>query len=434
MNLLLRGGVNHAFPYVKSDSVTMKKFPRYFLLLLSVVLIFSGCGILRSYKSFRLAQAGKITENGFFEEIPLEDRLGYAIIPVTIAGQTYDFMIDTGAPNVISRELFEALDLQAKTSMTIIDSQGERENADLVKVPIIRIGQVAFRNTAAAVIDLNANETLACLEIDGIVGANLMRLAKWQIDLADAEARFTDDLSRFNIKTEQVYRLPFFTNLLGTPYVGFSLYDVRVPGGVTIDFGSNGYLTLPRKTLAAVDSPEVKVVRSFGVNSIGVFNTLHFDTTEYAMIPSLSLGDLNLEETIVEFTAESEANTLGTDFFEHYTTTLDWEQETLFLEEQTVFNNKEWIDFGFNAFFTQNTLIVSKVILGTQPFQEGIRPGDQIMSYNGESVARMSAERWCTFINEPNGDTLHVEILQNDSLKSFTFFPEDLLWNAESHQ
>ena len=150
------------------------------------------------------------------------------------------------------------------------------------------------------------------------------------------------------------------------------------------------------------------------------------------MIPSLSLGNLDLEETIVEFVAESEANTLGTDFFKHYTTTLDWEQEMLFLEEQTVFNNKEWIDFGFNAFFTQNTLIVSKVILGTQPFQKRIRPGDQIISYNGESVKQMSAERWCTFINEPNGDTLQVEILQNDSLKSFTFFPEDLLRQAGS--
>jgi|GEM_PF-820217 len=405
----------------------MKKYLYTLSWILSLVFLLSGCGIIKSYQSFRLAKAGKITEDGFLEEIPLEERLGYAIIPVTIAGQTYDFMVDTGAPNVLSHELFEALDLKARTSMTIIDSQGERENTGLVKVPGIKIGSVEFKNTAAAIIDLNANETLACLEIDGIIGSNLMRLAKWQIDFTNATVRFTDDFFRLDIDENKAHRLPFFTNALGTPNFGLSLYDVPVVGGVTIDFGSNGYLTLPRKTLGALDSPEVKIVQSFGINSIGVFNKLNFDTTEHALIPWLSLGDLNLEETLVEFAAESEANTLGTDFFGHYTTTLDWEQEMLFLEEQTAFHNKEWIDFGLHAFFDQNTLIVSKVTLGTQPFQQGIRPGDQIISYNGESVEQMSAERWCTFINEPDGDTLQVEILQNDSLKSFTFYPEDLL-------
>lgn len=405
----------------------MKNALIYHSLLLSLVFLLSGCGVIKSYQSFRLAKAGKVTGDGFFEEISLEQRLGYAIIPVTIGGQAYDFMIDTGAPNVLSRELFEALDLKTRTSITIIDSQGERDNTGLVKIPAIQIGQVEFKNTAAAVIDLNANETLACLEIDGIIGANLMRLAKWQIDFVNATVRVTNDFSRLAIDEEKAYRLPFFTSFLGTPDFGVSLYDVPVVGGVTIDFGSNGYLTLPRKTLAALDSPEVKVVRSFGLNSIGVFNKLNFDTTDYALIPSLSLGDLDLEQTIVEFAAESEANTLGTDFFEHYITTLDWEQGFLFLEEQTAFNNQDWIDFGLYAFFDQNTLIVSKVILGTQPFQQGIRPGDQIISYDGQPVAQMSAERWCTFINEPNPDTLHVEILQDDSLKSFTFYPEVLL-------
>ena len=64
------------------------------LLFSSVLLLFlSSCS---SIKLLKLLKEGSVEQASFKTEIPFEMRLGLIIVPVTINGKTYDFLVDTG--------------------------------------------------------------------------------------------------------------------------------------------------------------------------------------------------------------------------------------------------------------------------------------------------------------------------------------------------
>ena len=75
--------------------------------LIIILPLLSGCHhfIMRS---------GDITFKKEVTEIPFEYRLGLPIINVTINGESYDFLFDTGASNIISQELSKKINAKTK--------------------------------------------------------------------------------------------------------------------------------------------------------------------------------------------------------------------------------------------------------------------------------------------------------------------------------
>jgi len=59
-------------------------------------------------------RSGDITFKKEVTEIPFEYRLGLPIINVTINGESYDFLFDTGASNIISQELAKKINAKTK--------------------------------------------------------------------------------------------------------------------------------------------------------------------------------------------------------------------------------------------------------------------------------------------------------------------------------
>ena len=58
----------------------------------------------------------------------------------------------------------------------------DMEELEYVLLPKVTVGCVDFLNTGAAIADLKRSSVIACLNVDGIIGANLMQKAIWQID------------------------------------------------------------------------------------------------------------------------------------------------------------------------------------------------------------------------------------------------------------
>ncbi|MFN6083598.1 MAG: hypothetical protein ACK476_01545, partial [Fluviicola sp.] len=57
-----------------------------------VLFLFSSCNTL---KLIKVLKKGSVEQKEFKTEIPFEMRLGLVIIPVTINGKTYEFLVDT---------------------------------------------------------------------------------------------------------------------------------------------------------------------------------------------------------------------------------------------------------------------------------------------------------------------------------------------------
>ena len=152
---------------------------KYTIYTLTIFLFFiSSCS---SSKTKKLLQGGEVLQKEFKTEIPFEYRRGLIILKVNIEGKQYDFMLDTGAPNVISKELAQQLNYKNKVKRKVGDSQNVQTKLGITKIKKISLGDLDFLNTAAVVSDLSIG-AVGCLGIDGLIGANLMRNAIWKID------------------------------------------------------------------------------------------------------------------------------------------------------------------------------------------------------------------------------------------------------------
>ena len=286
----------------------LRTIKKILLSTLTTLLLLTGCSTI---KTIKLMKSGEVEQEEFNVKIPFEYRLGLIILKVDIAGKEYDFVLDTGAPNVISKELSKKLDLSNITEQKVGDSQGEESNLGFTTIEKLSISDINFLNTGAVIADLNQSQEVGCLKIDGFIGSNLMRKAIWKFDYQNQIITITNSIESLNIP-KSTNKIPFFTELTGTPIIDIQLNDITEKN-VTVDLGSNGDISLSRKTFDALmkNNPSIPQTYSFGNSTSGLYGLGKADSTFYLKVPSISFGDISLDSTIVQFTSES-ASTIGT--------------------------------------------------------------------------------------------------------------------------
>lgn len=185
----------------------MKKF----IILLIILSIFSGCSYYNKERISRKYNKGTIVQNDFFYRIPFKYEHGFIMITVNIENDNYNFVFDTGAPTLISYELFEKLNYRKyNLPGSIRDSQGNIGHASYTDIPELNIGELTYKNISSLIIDLRKNQVYDCRNIDGLFGANHMSKAIWAIDYEKQEIIVTNDLKNLNLP-EPYYAIDFFT-------------------------------------------------------------------------------------------------------------------------------------------------------------------------------------------------------------------------------
>src|SRR5690606_11198030 len=195
--------------------------PRIIFLLLILFLTSCNNSLINLFKKCEYSKKKHIVE------VPFTLENGLIIIPVTIEGETYRFLFDTGAPNVISTELSSKLTTKRKRSFRTSDSQGNQTILDYVSLPKIEIQGASFINMTAAVADLKKTDAIACLGIDGLIGANLMRKASWQIDNLNRVLRIAFDFEKLHLP-EGSFVIPFSTEVTGTPVLHLKIGNTDI--------------------------------------------------------------------------------------------------------------------------------------------------------------------------------------------------------------
>lgn len=396
-----------------------------FIYLISAVILLSSC---KAMKMVKLMNKGEIHEDTFLSEIPFEYRMGLIVLKVKIKDQEYDFLYDTGAPNVISKELANTLNIKPFVVNRTSDSQGKKEDLEYVIIDKITIGDINFLKTGAAIADLKRSSVIACLDIDGIIGANLMQKAIWQIDYKNKVMRFSNTISSFDIKDGT--HIQFSQKFTGTPIV-----DVDVNGtiekNVTIDTGSNddfGFSENNFNKFIALDST-IKTVFGIGTTTSGIYGVGGVDTVYYATIPKLSFGDVTLQNQTANF-RKNQAITIGNEFFKNYNVTYNWPEKEMILTNKSEYDNSSFDSFGFNFFFSDEKLMVSLLIAGSEADKKGIQRGDQILNINGVDYSVINQEKWCTLLHESllrKSKTVDVTILRNGSEMKYQLEKKNLL-------
>jgi len=359
----------------------------------------------------KLMNKGAVEQPAFTAEIPFELRLGLVVIKVNINGKDYDFMVDTGAPNVITEELAAELKLKPTMQQKIGDSQGNKDHLNFVEMPEMLIGGIHFIETGAAVADLKRSNVIACLDVDGFVGSNLMKSAIWQFDYERKVITISDTIASFDIPANALL-IPFVPARTYTPKINIS-YDSIVDKNVTFDTGSNGYFSTSQAIYSKLKQ-QGKIthsVVSFGASSSGLYGLEGADSTYSATVEKTTMGNLTIPNQVVSF--DHGARILGTKFLKHYRVVINWFTNEISLIPTDDFVNTTFEHFGMTPMYIGDKLEVRMIILGSDADKKGIQIGDQILEVNGKDFRNCSADQWCEILNDgliPETE-LHLKVL-----------------------
>ncbi|TDQ08915.1 aspartyl protease family protein [Pedobacter metabolipauper] len=374
------------------------------VLLLSIILC--SCSPVKN-----ILQAGSLKQTDFVEKIPFNFDNGVPVIQVSIGGKSYNFLLDTGAPTVLSTELAAILNLKAQTNSTTADSQGNKNKEELVVIPNIQIGKLSFENTGALVMDIHKVFEMRCLKFDGIIGANQMAKAIWQLDYKNRLVTISNDLSNFTI-AENTAVVDFSPKKIqNTPLVPIKIGNKTTL--VTFDTGSNGSLYLGASGYKEVIK-DFKSIQSYGSTSAGLYGGRKDLTNIHSKVPALEMGPVVLKDQVFEF-RENGSSILGNRFLKNYKVVIDWNTHKIYMTKESEFDETKLKRFGFNVKFVNNKPVVGAIYKNSDAEKAGLLLSEEIVDIDGTDLSNLTEDEACSYAFKSitaGKDTAKVTILR----------------------
>lgn len=362
----------------------------------------------------RLYNSGSVEREEFYGRMTYETAFDLILVPVFIDGQRYRFLFDTGAPMVISEELRDQLELRTVNQGNVSDSQGKRNKLDYVWLDKVTVGGVDFEKTGALVADLKKAPEIHCLQIDGILGANLMKLAVWKIENQKKTMFLASSTDKLNALDNDHIEIGFKTKITYTPVVDLTINDSTTIKRVTFDTGFGGYLTLGGNYY---DSTFTVAEKSYGFSSTGLYGS-SFDTVLDCKA-NMSIGGFNQSAPIVFSSAKSK-NLLGMDFINQFDVTLDWGANTIELYPSNL-KKQTLKSFGLTPKWKDDTLIVGSISEGSLAELDGVKVGDVIVKLNRWDFREPRLYNYCEMMLEIHGKKVAVMNVEFEDGRSYTF-------------
>lgn len=391
--------------------------------LLFLLITIASCSSIRNYT---LMKKGAVRQTEFTETIPFKYNGNHIIIKVKIKGEDYNFLLDSGAPNVISVELATKLKLNPGFSAGANDAGGNSSNLEFVTLEELQIGNIDFINTGAAIADINKNDFIYCMGIDGLIGANLMKEAIWEIDCTQQKITISNSINSIHIPpTANV--IPFKRNFSGSPIVDVDCNGEQV-NGVVIDLGSNGGIKIPMNVFNQMKDKNFPIALGYGSNAAGLYGNFEPDTTRKVLLPKLTLGESVLKNQLTTFDKQSDR--IGMAFLRDYTIILNWFNNEMILvgnqqEQKSVFNT-----FGFKYNRHEDKLQVSFVFQNSSAEEMGLKIGDIILKINDVDCGNVSFDKFCELLNLDflnTVDHIDIKIQREEHIIQLSLSKENLL-------
>lgn len=352
------------------------------------------------------------------DSINLENNNGILIIPVKIQGKTYRFIYDTGAQiSVVSKEIVEQAKLKKKGTIPVSDSQKNKSKLIVTVIPEMQLGNTTFTKIGAAVADFSNNAILACYQVDGIIGMNLLRNVNWLVDFEQERISF--------------YALGSEDSTLLTNYNYFNLHMKTCPFiSLNVNDKTEDYLLDLGKSSSLINisskTPVGDTLQQFlGVNSFGLFGGGKSDTIIYTSgVVAFDSSTVFKKQVLVK--AYTEKLSIGTGLLKDISTSLylDFQHENLYLNLRSIPKSTDISGYGFTPVVSADgQLLVGSVLLTeTYPLQLN----DTILAINDiqvtgsntcevfEEIKRCRKEKRCLNVRVNRGDQnldFHLELI-----------------------
>lgn len=352
----------------------------FFSIGLFLLVIFSTAA--QSFKHDK----GYVNQKSFYEVVPFEVVHEKMVIPVEINGKTYRFLVDTGAPNVISKEVYEEIKPQLLQSIEVGDINNKSAMLDLVVLDKIKLGELVFSSTVALVKDLKNAPVFHCFGVDGLVGSNLFKNAVVHFDWKNKKITLTDKAEKLELNTK-----PQKLKLIGAqkaPYVEVSIIREGYKKGsevLLVDTGADGFYDISKRAYDIFKNHEgifeIKDVAS-GSNSMGIFGSGDKNIQMRVQMKGIKIAGSTFENVLTD-TTESENSRLGLDILKFGNLTLDFKSKKWYYEG---IDNVDLTEKGskVDLTFIDNKLVVG--LVWDESLKNSIAFGDEIIKLDETDI------------------------------------------------
>lgn len=369
-----------------------------------------------------------LENSSYNEKVKFNFDYGVPIIKATIDDKEYNFLFDTGMPTTLSSELSKELQLKTVRTATGVDVNRNSSQEEYVTLDEIKIGGISFKNIEALSINLNAGFEIGCLQIDGVIGNNLIKDAIWEIDYESKTISLTDDIKNFQIP-ESASLIKFTMNDKRgyySPNVDVKINNKKQQG-VKFDTGSSGGFKMPLTSFVKILNPD-KSVEYFGRATAALYGKGENQKYVDSKVESVEIGDLELSNQIINLSTDFA--TLGNRFFESYKVVIDYSHKKIYMIEQKEAGNQVVDNFGFQTSVVDGKAIVAIIYKKSDAETQGIQLGDEILKINNLDVEELIAADACGFLlNNPlkEIDKAEIIVLRNGNQMSFVLDKETLI-------
>jgi len=368
-----------------------------------VVILLAGC---RGPSSVKLFARGSAPTTLLNDSVAFTREARLIIVPVVINGRTYRFLFDTGAPMLVSTELAQELGLKKVARKNVRDSQNLKQKLDFVALPNLTIGNTLFTDLVAVASDLTTAPAIGCMKIDGLIGANLMRLMIWNVDYQNQFLSFTNDFEGFKADTTALV-LPFVTTASGSPKISLVVGSDSLKS-VTFDTGSGGGLSYSKQSASKSILKKAPHRSSYGYHSQGIFGATP-DTLFYAT-QKLSIGDTSFPDFMSSVRGQMAKALLGTQFFEHFEMVLNWREKKVYLSPNAQQIQQQKTARCIHPYYVDGKIYVGNVLLNSAASNAGIEVMDEIVSVNGKQISPAGSEDYCAILTLWRTKNAHIEV------------------------
>lgn len=344
--------------------------------------------VTHSVFSQDIFKAGEIKQKKYVEEIDFEIIENKIIVPVVIAGKTYRFLLDTGAPNVVSERLHKKLNTEVLLETLIKDANNNIDTMKVVSIPELNIGKLTFENNISLISDLDNHPVLSCFGIDGFLGSNLFKNTAIKISLTEKKLYITDNARNFKPLTRGVKLL--LAGSQAAPYINITLErdNNKATEDVLIDTGMDGLYEMSNRAFDVVRTKDIfsQVTPSSGTGAISLFGKAELETQHQFTIPKYSIDKAVFQE-LSSNTTNDENSRIGLELLNYGDIIIDFKKKKFYFENMSVIPLKAPKKCSYTL-SSDLRLIVDFV--WDEQLKKQMRHGDKVIRIDDLNVKDMS--------------------------------------------
>jgi predicted aspartyl protease len=280
---------------------------------------------------------GILKEKKYFEEVPYELVNGKIIVPVQINGKNYKFLLDTGAPNIISTKIRDELKISNVSATKIEDANDLVQEMQFTQIPSLNIGNLNFENQIALIYDFENHILLNCYEIDGIIGSNLFQNSVLKISTSEQKIFITDNVKNLNPKSK-----PTKIKLIGSqkgPYIEFNFVgknNKKASDMALIDTGMDGLYEMSNRAFKIFNEYAIfeTIAESEGISAIGIFGAAKPAIHRLLKVEHAFLNNTSIKNLRIETTNDSNSR-IGLEWLNYGDVIIDWKKQKAYFESIT---------------------------------------------------------------------------------------------------